>query len=98
MVQSTTISLDASWHMPNSPRSAMAEYLSGPRLPHARRWDLDAVAELAGAKNPLNLTHMLPSKERFVEECREFCSGPLVLPALASLRVDSRYRQCNISY
>jgi thiosulfate/3-mercaptopyruvate sulfurtransferase len=57
--------------MPNSTRSAMAEYLSGPRLPQARRWDLDEVAEMEGEKNLLNLTHMLPSKERFVEECRE---------------------------
>jgi hypothetical protein len=75
-------------------------HLSGRVMAHAQLATVrhGRVAELAGAKNPLNLTHMLPSKERFVEECREFCSGPLVLPALASLRVDSRYRQCNISY
>ena len=58
--------------MPNSPRSAVAEYLTGPRLPRARRFDLDEVAELEPSKNPLSLTHMLPSKERFQEECRMF--------------------------
>lgn len=54
----------------------MAEYLSGPRLPQVRRWDLDEIAELKGEKNLLNLTHMLPSKERFVEECRKLTSTP----------------------
>ncbi|WVQ72825.1 hypothetical protein IAR50_002385 [Cryptococcus sp. DSM 104548] len=64
----TTLPLDTSWHMPNSPRSAVAEYLQGPRIPHALRFDLDTVAELAVDKNPLSLGHMLPSKERFQEE------------------------------
>ncbi|ODN95248.1 thiosulfate/3-mercaptopyruvate sulfurtransferase [Cryptococcus wingfieldii CBS 7118] len=64
----TTLPLDASWHMPNSPRSAVAEYLHGPRIPHARRFDLDEVAELSVDKNPLSLTHMLPTKERFQKE------------------------------
>lgn len=57
--------------MPNVDRSAMAEYMSGPRLPNAKRFDLDEVAELDPKKNLLHLTHMLPSKERFVEECSE---------------------------
>lgn len=55
--------------MPGSPRSALAEYLSGPRIPHAKRFDLDEVAELDISKNPLSLTHMLPSKETFKEAC-----------------------------
>jgi thiosulfate/3-mercaptopyruvate sulfurtransferase len=55
--------------MPNSPRSALAEYLSGPRLPGARRFDLDEVAELEPEKNPLRLTHMMPTKEKFREAC-----------------------------
>lgn len=63
--------LDVSWHMPNSDRSALAEYLSGPRIPHSRRFDLDEVAELDPAKNPLSLTHMLPSAERFRQAARE---------------------------
>ncbi|ORY25659.1 Rhodanese-like domain-containing protein [Naematelia encephala] len=69
--KATTVPLDVSWHMPNSPRSALAEYLSGPRLPHARRWNLDEVAELDVDKNPLSLTHMLPSKEKFREACEK---------------------------
>ena len=69
--QATTIPLDVSWHMPNSTRSAVAEFLSGPRLPGAQRFDLDEVAELDVAKNPLSLTHMLPTAEKFGEACRE---------------------------
>lgn len=69
-VKATTIPVDCSWHMPNSPRSAMAEYLSGPRIPQARRFDLDEVAELDIGLNPLSLTHMMPSLERFAQECR----------------------------
>jgi len=57
--------------MPNSNRSALAEYLSGPRIPNARRFDLDEVAELDPAKNPLSLTHMLPSAETFQAAVRE---------------------------
>ena len=71
VVQATTIPLDVSWHMPNSTRSAVAEYLSGPRLPGARRFDLDEAAELDIEKNPLHLSHMLPSAERFREACGE---------------------------
>jgi hypothetical protein len=58
------IPLDASWHMPNSPRNARAEFQSG-RLPSARFWDQDAVA----APNDLNLPHMLPSAEHFASAC-----------------------------
>lgn len=56
--------------MPNSPRSALAEYLQGPRIPGAKRFDLDEVAEVDIGKNPLSLTHMLPSAEKFKEACR----------------------------
>lgn len=66
--QQTTLPLDATWHMPNSPRSALAEYLNGPRIPNALRFDLDEVAELSVDKNPMSLTHMLPSAERFKKE------------------------------
>jgi len=58
--------------MPNSQRSALAEYLQGPRIPGARRFDLDEVAEIGLDKNPLSLTHMLPSGETFGEACREW--------------------------
>ncbi|KAJ9094122.1 hypothetical protein QFC19_008074 [Naganishia cerealis] len=40
----TTKILDVSWHMPNSPRNATREYLAGPRIPGALRWDLDKIA------------------------------------------------------
>jgi hypothetical protein len=70
--QSSVVPLDCSWHMPNSDRSALAEYLAGPRLPHARRFDLDEIAELEPDKNPLGLTHMIPSKDKFKEECGEW--------------------------
>lgn len=73
--QATTIPVDCSWHMPNSPRSAVAEYLSGPRIPQARRFDLDEVAELDPGKNPLSLSHMMPSLERFAEECSQSSSS-----------------------
>ncbi|WRT67883.1 uncharacterized protein IL334_004857 [Kwoniella shivajii] len=69
--KNTTLPLDVSWHMPNSTRSALSEYLSGPRIPKAKRFDLDEVAELEVDKNPLSLTHMLPTPERFVEEVRK---------------------------
>ncbi|WWD18571.1 hypothetical protein CI109_103024 [Kwoniella shandongensis] len=69
--KTTTLPLDVSWHMPNSTRSAVAEYLSGPRIPGARRFDLDEVAELEIDKNPLSLTHMLPTGKRFAEECQK---------------------------
>jgi thiosulfate/3-mercaptopyruvate sulfurtransferase len=60
--------------MPNSPRSSLAEYLSGPRIPGARRFDLDHVAELGleEGQNPMGFGHMMPSLERFREECREY--------------------------
>lgn len=57
--------------MPNANRSPFAEYLTGPRIPHARRFDLDDVAELDPGKNPLSLTHMLPSAETFQAALRE---------------------------
>lgn len=69
----TTLPLDVSWHMPNSNRSPAAEFLTGPRIPGARRFDLDDVAELDIGKNPLSLVHMLPTKERFAEACGQSC-------------------------
>jgi thiosulfate/3-mercaptopyruvate sulfurtransferase len=47
----------------------VAEYLSGPRIPNARRFELDEVAELNPNLNPLSLSHMMPTVERFAEEC-----------------------------
>jgi thiosulfate/3-mercaptopyruvate sulfurtransferase len=55
--------------MPNVPRDADAEFAAGPRLPAARRWNLDVIAETDPAKNPFKLTHMLPSPDRFAQAC-----------------------------
>jgi hypothetical protein len=55
----------------------VAEYLSGPRIPNARRFDLDEVAELAPETNPLSLSHMMPTVERFAEECSKLYSSVL---------------------
>lgn len=68
--QETTRILDVSWHMPSSPRNPTEEYLAGPRIPHAHRWDLDQIAESSeGAGGPAGLGHMMPSAERFVAAC-----------------------------
>ncbi|KLT40839.1 Rhodanese-like protein [Cutaneotrichosporon oleaginosum] len=51
--------------MPNSPRNPDEEYHSGPRIPGARRFNLDKIADLDPKTNPLGLGHMLPSLETF---------------------------------
>ncbi|KAK7694429.1 hypothetical protein QCA50_001615 [Cerrena zonata] len=56
--------LDASWHMPNSPRKAKEEFLSK-RLPNAQFLDLDEVA----SPHELGLKHMIPSEETFAGAC-----------------------------
>lgn len=67
--------LDATWFMPNVDRNAYAEFLRGPRVPGASFWDVDKVATLADEKdangqllNPLGLSHMLPSPDKFAKE------------------------------
>ncbi|KAL7453132.1 hypothetical protein ACHAWC_004806 [Mediolabrus comicus] len=65
--------IDASWyHRPdpitNQLRSPSQEYINGPRLPHARYIDIDAVAttyELFPQRNPNNLPHMFPPPQLF---------------------------------
>ncbi|BEI88543.1 uncharacterized protein CcaverHIS019_0112610 [Cutaneotrichosporon cavernicola] len=59
------VALDVSWHMPNSPRSATEEFASGPRIPGARRFDMDKIADHDPKTNPLGLGHMLPTIETF---------------------------------
>ena len=61
--------LDATWFMPNVQRNAEAEWQTGPRIPSARYWNHDEVATLG---HPLNLPHMLPSKEIFARACCKF--------------------------
>lgn len=59
-----TVVLDASWHMPNSPRKAKDEFFQK-RIPNARYLDLDEVASPHG----LGLKHMLPTGEIFAQAC-----------------------------
>ncbi|KAH8082337.1 Rhodanese-like domain-containing protein [Filobasidium floriforme] len=65
--------LDASWHMPNSPRNPNTEFLTGPRIPQAIRWDVDAISvpKTDSELNPLGLGHMMPSPETFSAACRK---------------------------
>lgn len=68
--------LDASWHMPNlsPPRSGTQEYLSGPRLPGAFRWDVDQIATRGPSVR--GLPHMMPDPPTFAKACtrRGICS------------------------
>ena len=56
--------LDASWHMPNSPRKAREEFLKR-HIPGAQYLDLDEVA----SPHELGLKHMMPSPETFAKAC-----------------------------
>jgi len=63
-VTKDAIFVDASWHMPNSPRKAREEF-SKKRLPQARFLDLDEVAK----DHNLGLKHMIPDPEVFAKFC-----------------------------
>lgn len=73
VIQGSTKILDASWHMPNSPRNPNTEFLTGPRIPQAIRWDVDAISvpKTDSELNPLGLGHMMPSPETFSQACRK---------------------------
>ena len=59
--------LDSTWFMPNSPRSAKAEYLSK-RIPGSQFLDLDEVA----SSHDLGLKHMMPDSKIFALACGMF--------------------------
>lgn len=66
--------LDATWFMPNISRNAHQEFLDGPRIPSSTFWNVDAVASLkedvdeqGQSFNPLGLSHMMPSSEKFAK-------------------------------
>ncbi|KAI0728635.1 Rhodanese-like protein [Fomitopsis betulina] len=63
--------LDASWHMPNSPRKARHEWLQM-RIPGSRFLDLDEVA----SQHTLGLKHMMPSPEVFAQACENLGISP----------------------
>ena len=58
--------LDATWVMPNSPRSPLEEF-RGKRIPNAQFLDLDVVA----SDHELGLKHMMPSSHLFAKTCGE---------------------------
>jgi len=60
--------LDSTWFMPNSPRSAKAEYLSK-RIPGSQFLDLDEVA----SPHELGLKHMMPDSKTFALACGINC-------------------------
>ncbi|KAI0786025.1 Rhodanese-like domain-containing protein [Abortiporus biennis] len=63
--------LDASWHMPNSPRKPKPEFITK-HLPHARYLDLDEVA----SPNELGLKHMMPTPDIFAKYCEQLGISP----------------------
>ncbi|GJE85936.1 thiosulfate sulfurtransferase [Phanerochaete sordida] len=63
--------LDASWHMPNSPRKAREEFLQK-HIQGAQYLDLDEVA----SEHELGLKHMMPSPEKFAQACEQFGISP----------------------
>jgi len=65
-VTKDSIFVDASWHMPNSPRKAREEFLKK-RLPQARFLDLEEVAK----EHALGLKHMIPDPKVFAKYCGE---------------------------
>ena len=75
-VTKDAIFVDASWHMPNSPRKAREEFLKK-RLPQARFLDLDEVAK----EHELGLKHMIPDPEVFAGFCGKYHSR-VYIPAL----------------
>ena len=67
LAQSSDVAfLDASWHMPNSPRNAAKEFVEK-HISGARFFDLDAVA----SSHELGLKHMMPSGQIFAAALRK---------------------------
>jgi hypothetical protein len=79
--------VDASWHMPNSPRKAREEFLQQ-RLPGAQFFDLDEVA----SAHELGLKHMMPSGQVLASALRA-CSQDVYFgfPASRVVRVSWDY-------
>ncbi|KAF0269269.1 hypothetical protein FOG48_01719 [Hanseniaspora uvarum] len=58
--KSRIITVDASWHMPNTNRSGLKEYKEGPRLPNSIFFDIDDVKD-----DQSSFPHMLPTVSIF---------------------------------
>ena len=54
--------LDGSWYLPTAKRDPAAEYHAGPRIPGARFFDIDGIADKS-----TNLPHMLPPADQFAQ-------------------------------
>ncbi|XBW37442.1 hypothetical protein QEN19_003023 [Hanseniaspora menglaensis] len=60
------VSVDASWHMPNTGRSGSKEYFEGPRLPNSIFFDIDDVKD-----ENSEFPHMLPTLSIFNKKLSE---------------------------
>ena len=83
-VTKDAIFVDASWHMPNSPRKAREEFLKK-RLPQARFLDLDEVAK----EHELGLKHMIPDPKVFAKYCGEYLTNTWALAILSLPATDT---------
>ncbi|KAJ3365896.1 hypothetical protein GGF31_008176 [Allomyces arbusculus] len=63
--------LDTTWHMPHFKRDPLAEFVTGPRLPRAQFWDIDALAQ-----HGTDLPHMLPVTESDLAKLRAQLADP----------------------
>jgi len=61
--------LDASWHLPNEDRNALAEFDRG-HIPGARFFDIDDISD-----HRSNLPHMVPPVEKFMSRVRALGVG-----------------------
>ncbi|KAK0208516.1 Rhodanese-like domain-containing protein [Desarmillaria ectypa] len=64
--------LDASWFMPNNPRSAKSEFIAK-RIPGSQFLDLDEVA----SSHHFGLKHMMPTERVFADACEKFGIEPV---------------------
>ena len=64
----STVFVDASWVMPNSPRKPKEEFRAL-RIPKARFLDIDEVASHTQEGAELGLKHMMPEPQVFAHAC-----------------------------
>lgn len=64
----TTVLIDTSWFMPNSPRKPKEEF-AALRIPNARFLDIDEVASHTEEGATMGLKHMMPEPQVFAQAC-----------------------------
>jgi hypothetical protein len=79
-----TVFVDASWHMPGSPRNAREEYKQK-HIAGARYLDLDEVS----SEHELGLKHMMPSPATFAQAMGERTGDRLCVEAQYTAQVNS---------